>query len=141
MDPIPPAVFLEAYPPSIAAIGRRLRDAVLEAFPDAVERVRPGWRLIGFDAPIGRRTAYFAWIMPEREHIHLGFVHGALMADPERSLDGAGITKQARWVTFEPGRRGRRRRARAVDPRCRAGWPRSPRGERAIALMAAADPD
>ena len=140
MDPIPPAVFLEAYPPSIAAIGRRLRDAVLEAFPDAVERVRPGWRLIGFDAPIGRRTAYFAWIMPEREHIHLGFVHGALMADPQRSLDGAGITKQARWVTFVPGDE--------VDAAALAPWIRDaarvamlPRGERAIALMAAADPD
>jgi hypothetical protein len=27
------------------------------------------------------------------------------MADPERRMDGAGITKRARWLTFEPGTR------------------------------------
>ena len=138
MDPIPPAVFLEAFPPSIAAIGQRLRDAVVDAVPEATERVRPGWRVIGFDAPSGRRTAYFAWIMPEREHIHLGFVHGALMGVRDRRLEGAGITKQARWVTFVPGDE--------VDAAALAPWVRDAarvatlsRGERAIALMAAAE--
>jgi hypothetical protein len=103
MDPIPPEAFLEAFPPAIAHIGHRLRAAVLEAAPGAIERVRPGWHLIGFDAPNGRRTAYFAWVLPERVHIHLGFERGVLMTDPDRRLEGAGITKQVRWITFEPG--------------------------------------
>jgi hypothetical protein len=73
-----------------------------------VERVRPGWHLIGYDAPApprarGRRTAYFAYIAPERAHIHLGFEHGWLMADPDRRLEGTGITRQVRWLTFRPG--------------------------------------
>ena len=76
--------------------------------PDAAERVRPGWHLIGYDAPRhaaeGRgRSAYFAYIAPERHHIHLGFEHGYLMRDPDRRLEGEGITRQVRWLTFEPG--------------------------------------
>jgi hypothetical protein len=137
MDPIPPAVFLEAYPPAIAEIGERLRDAVARAVPDVIERVRPGWRLIGFDVPNGRRTTYFTWIMPERHHIHLGFVQGALMAVLDGRLEGSGITKSARWVTFAPGEE--------VDADALAPWIREarrvaclPRGEREIARMAAA---
>lgn len=59
--------------------------------------------MIGYDLPIGRRTAYFAWIMPEAIHIHLGFAQGVLLADPLGELDGAGQTKRARWLTLKPG--------------------------------------
>ncbi len=38
------------------------------------------------------------------EHVHLGFPHGVLLDDPEGALEGAGITKAARWFTLdEPG--------------------------------------
>ena len=108
MDPIPPEAFLEAFPEPIRAIGERLRALVIATIPDAVERVRPGWHLIGYDAPApprarGRRSASFAYVAPEREHIHLGFEHGWLMADPDGRLEGAGITRQVRWLTFQPG--------------------------------------
>lgn len=103
MDPIPPDAYLEAFPPRIAALGQRLREAVRVAIPDAVERVRPGWHLIGYDVPNGRRHAYFGYIAPETEHIHLGFEHGHVMRDPHGRLEGVGITRQVRWVTFRPG--------------------------------------
>lgn len=108
MDPIPPEAFLAAFPEPIHAIGERLRTLLLATIPDAVERVRPGWHLIGYDAPApprsrGRRSAYFAYIASEREHIHLGFEHGWLMADPDGRLQGAGITRQVRWLTFRRG--------------------------------------
>jgi len=72
-EPIPPELFLEAYPPEIRVIAERLRDVVRQAVPEAVERVRTGWRLIGYDVPVGRRTRYFAFVAPEPEHVHLGF--------------------------------------------------------------------
>jgi hypothetical protein len=108
MDPIPPEAFLASFPETIQAIGERLRTLVVLAIPDAVERVRPGWHLIGYDAPApprsrGRRSAYFAYVAPERHHIHLGFEHGWLMADPDGRLEGEGITRQVRWLTFQPG--------------------------------------
>ena len=103
MDPIPPEAYLAAFPPAIAAIGERLRLAVKAAIPGAVERVRPGWHLVGYDVPNGRRHRYFAYVAPETEHIHLGFEHGFVMDDPDRRLEGAGITRQVRWLTFRPG--------------------------------------
>jgi hypothetical protein len=103
METMPPEALLADFPPAIAAIGERLREIVRHALPDATERVRPGWRLIGYDVPVGRRNAYCCFIAPEAEHIHLGFEHGVAMHDPTGVLLGRGITKQVRWLTFRPG--------------------------------------
>ncbi|HET6379628.1 MAG TPA: DUF1801 domain-containing protein [candidate division Zixibacteria bacterium] len=103
-DPIPPEILLADYPPEIQAIAERLREIVREAVPDAIERVRPGWRLIGYDVPVGRRTRYFACVWPEREHAHLGFAVGFWMPDPDGILEGAHLDlKRVRFVTFRPG--------------------------------------
>jgi hypothetical protein len=103
IDAIPPEAFLTGYPPSIMALGQRLRWVVKRAVPDAIERVRPGWRVIGYDLPIKRHGAFFAWVFPELEHVHLGFPHGTLMDDSLGEMNGEGITKKARWLTYEPG--------------------------------------
>ena len=103
MDDFPPEALLDDFPPPMQAIAHRLRDVVKAAIPDAIERVRPGWRLIGYDLPIGKRRVYFAFVAPENEHVHLGFEHGWAMADPHGLLKGEGITKQVRWLTFEDG--------------------------------------
>ena len=63
--------------------------------------MRAGWSLIGYDVPVGRRTRYFAWVWLQPEHVHLGFQNGVLMDDPDRLLQGAGITKNVRWVTLD----------------------------------------
>lgn len=85
------------------AIAHRLRALVRRAVPDVVERVRSGWRLIGYDVPAGRRSAYFCYVAPEAEHVHLGFEHGIHMSDHDGRLQGAGITRQVRWVTIRQG--------------------------------------
>jgi len=109
MDPDPsPAeqigFFLAGYPTGIVYLGERLRRLVLETAPTAKERLRSGWALIGYDIPLGNKTRYFAWIAPERKHIHLGFEYGAWMSDPDRVLEGAHLKlKKVRYLTFEPG--------------------------------------
>ena len=102
-EAFPPELLLEGYPEPMRAVAERLRATIRRVMPEAKERVRVGWRIIGYDVAIGRRSAYFAWIMPQVEHVHLGFVHGAFMNDPTRLLDGAGTTVLARWLTFLPG--------------------------------------
>ena len=103
-DAIPPDAFLSAYPDDIRALAETLRAVVRGAAPDAIERVRPGWRLIGYDLPIGRRTVYFAWVAPEPIHVHIGWQHGIFMDDPDRMLEGAHLRlKKVRFVTFRPG--------------------------------------
>ncbi len=99
-DLIPPEALLADYPPPMAHLAQELRALVREAVPEALERVRTGWRIIGYDLPVSpRRTVFFAWIMTQREHVHLGFPKGVLLDDPQRALGGDGITKQARWLT------------------------------------------
>jgi hypothetical protein len=103
-EPIPPDLFLSGYEPDIRAIAERLRDVVREAVPEAIERVRPGWRLIGYDVPVGSRTRYFAFVAPEPAHVHLGFEYGAWMADSDGILRGEHLDlKKVRFVTYEPG--------------------------------------
>lgn len=103
-DAFPPELLLEGYPPGIRASAERLRAVVREAVPDAIERVRIGWRLIGYDVPIGKRTRYFAMVWPEPEHVHLGFEYGAWMDDPAHILLGAHLRlRKVRFVRFEPG--------------------------------------
>ena len=81
-----------------------LRSAVMTAVPDAIERVRRGWRLIGYDVPAGHRTRYFAFVVPEPGHVHLGFEYGIWMSDPEHLLHGAELKlRKVRYFTFEPG--------------------------------------
>jgi len=103
-DPLPPEAFLAGYPDDIRAMAEVLRAVVRRAVPDAVERVRPGWRLIGYDLPTRRRGVYFAYVAPEPIHVHLGFEQGVLMSDPDRMLEGAHLgLRQVRFVTYRPG--------------------------------------
>ena len=104
-DSVPVEALLEAFPPSFTPLANRLREVVLAVYPDAKERVRAGWNLIGYDLPrAGRRKpVYFAWIWLEPVHVHLGFQWGALMDDPDGRLQGRGVTKRVRWLTFVPG--------------------------------------
>jgi hypothetical protein len=98
---VPVEAFLEGYSPTHRAIAERLRAIIKRTIPEATERVRVGWRVIGFDLRRGRRSAFFAWVFPEHEHVHLGFPQGVLIADLEGRMDGAGITKRARWLTYQ----------------------------------------
>lgn len=99
IDRIPPEALLIGLPDPMPALAHALRDLVKRAEPEAIEAVRPGWRVIGYDLPIGRRrTAFFAWIWAQPEHVHLGFPRGVLLRE-DALLEGRGVTKLARWVT------------------------------------------
>lgn len=104
MDETQPVDFLlDAYPEAIRATGMALRTVIFRTVPGAVETVRTGWRWVAYSLPDGKRVRNFAWIGPERRHIHLGFEHGTLLADPAGLLHGAEERlKQFRYFTFEP---------------------------------------
>jgi hypothetical protein len=102
-DEQPAEFLLDGYPPAIRETGRALRNLILRTVPGTVETVRPGWRWIAYSLPEARRVRNFAWIGPERKHIHLGFEHGILLSDPDRILHGAEERlRQFRYFTFEP---------------------------------------
>jgi hypothetical protein len=104
VEAMPPEALLAGYPDDIRSAAETLRGVVQRAVPEAIERVRPGWRLIGYDLPVGRKTVYFAFVIPEPVHVHIGFEHGIFMRDPERMLEGAHLRlRKVRFITFKPG--------------------------------------
>ena len=103
-DALPPEAFLAGYPAGIRDAAETLRAIVRRAVPDAIESVRGGWRLIGYEVPVGRRSRYFAYVAPEPIHVHLGFEYGAWMEDPDGLLQGAHLgLKKVRFTTFSEG--------------------------------------
>ena len=99
----PVEALLDDFPVAIRATGMALRALILKTVPGTAETVRPGWRWVAYSLPDGKRVRNYAWIGPERKHIHLGFEHGILLADPNRLLHGAEERlKQFRYFTFEP---------------------------------------
>ena len=102
-DDLPAEFLLDTFPTAIRDTGRALRSLIVATVPGTVETVRPGWRWIAYSLPEKGRVRNFAWIGPERKHIHLGFEHGTLLADPEHVLQGAQEKlRKFRYVTFEP---------------------------------------
>jgi hypothetical protein len=98
---VTPEELLAPYPPPLRETGEALRRLVKQVLPEAIEGVRAGWRLIGYDVPVRRGTRFCAWVWPEFEHVHLGFEHGVLLDDPDGILRGAELRlKRVRYLTF-----------------------------------------
>ena len=113
-DTVPVDLFLQGYPAPMREVADELRRIVRATIPESIEAVKPGWRIVGYDVLVGRRSVFYAWIGLEPIHVHLGFHWGAFMADPERFLEGRGVTKRVRWLTFLPGDRLDRDRLAAM---------------------------
>jgi hypothetical protein len=102
-DTQPAEFLLDGFPPAIRETGLALRSLIFRTVPDTVETVRTGWRWIAYSLPEKARVRNYAWIGPERKHIHLGFENGTLLADPDQILQGAQERlKKFRYLTFEP---------------------------------------
>jgi hypothetical protein len=96
------------------------REGVLTAVPNATERFRSGWGLIGYNAP-----TYFAFLVADERAVRLGFEWGTALADPLGLLEGDG--RQVRYVTIHTEQDIQRagvvallREAAAFDPPARS---------------------
>ena len=81
---------LAGVEPGLSSIARRLRTMIRAVDVDTVETVRLGDNAATFGVGPRKMTDGYAYIMPMRGYINLGFYQGALLADPERLLEGTG---------------------------------------------------
>jgi hypothetical protein len=81
---------LEGVEPKLAAIARRLRAVIRNVEANTVETVRLGDNAATYGVGPKKMTDGYAYIMPMRGYINLGFYQGALLADPKQLLEGTG---------------------------------------------------
>ena len=130
---------LAGVEPDLAAIARRLRAIIRAVDVSTVETVRLGDNAATYGVGPKKMTDGYAYIMPMRGYINLGFYQGAVLADPERAAgrhrQGAASRKySAPWPRPTAPLFGRWWRRRSpgdgVVPPVRPGRPlRAARGE------------
>jgi len=81
---------LEGVAPDLAAIARRLRAMIRAVDARTVETVRLGDNAATYGVGPKKMTDGYAYIMPMRGYINLGFYQGAVLADPAKLLEGTG---------------------------------------------------
>ena len=84
------AELLAGVEPDLAAIARRFRAIIRAVDPNTVETVRLGDNAATYGVGPKKMTDGYAYIMPIRGYVNLGFYQGAMLADPERLLAGTG---------------------------------------------------
>ena len=76
--------------PRLAAIARRLRTIIRAVDVNTVETVRLGDNAATYGTGPKKMTDGYAYIMPKRGYVNLGFYQGAVLPDPEGLLEGTG---------------------------------------------------
>ncbi len=87
---------LGGHPPEIREIAHDLRRLVARIHSTSVETPRKGEKCTTYGIGPRKMTQAFAYIMPFKDHVNLGFYHGALISDPNGVMEGAG--KGARHI-------------------------------------------
>lgn len=96
MAPIPKAAqhrfeeLLVGVEPELVKIARALRAMILKVDQQAVETVRLGDNAATYGVGPRKMSDGYAYIMPLREYVNLGFYQGALLEDPKGLLEGTG---------------------------------------------------
>jgi hypothetical protein len=94
-DPDPAALeadvdrLLAEHTPELQAIERALRSTIRTAFPDAIEQVDFGNKLIAFGRSMKIRGLLFA-IIAHKTHVNLQLADGANLPDPDGLIEGTG---------------------------------------------------
>jgi len=84
--------FIEKLDPEFREIASRIRRLIIEVIPDVSETFK-------WNQPVYERDSLICYIGSFKEHISLGFYHGAFLADPEKYLEGAG--RQLRHIKIK----------------------------------------
>lgn len=76
--------------PVVGPIARKLREIILDDFPQAVEVVRLGDGAASYGLGPKKMSESHVYVMPQAEYVNLGFYHGVGLPDPEGLLEGTG---------------------------------------------------
>ena len=81
---------LDITEPDLHPIARRLREIIIDVDPNFIEVVRLGDRAATFGVGPKKMSEGYTYILPYKNWVNLGFYMGAILADPERLMEGTG---------------------------------------------------
>lgn len=81
---------VSGHDPKIEQIARGLRDLILGLDPSAVEVVRLGDHAASFGLGPKKMSEAYAYIMPKKGYVNLGFYNGSALANPAGLIEGTG---------------------------------------------------
>lgn len=76
--------------PAMRPIAERLREIVVDVDPDTVEVVRLGDRAATYGVGPKKMSEGYAYILPYKNWVNLGFYKGAELPDPAGVMEGTG---------------------------------------------------
>ncbi len=82
--------------PKVQEIARRLRQLIIDVYPDVVEVPWPKQWVIGYGVGPKKMTEHFCYIAAYKGHVNFGFYRGAALPDQEGLMEGTG--KEMRHV-------------------------------------------
>lgn len=74
----------------VQVLAHAVRDLVYDVLPEAVEVVWPRQGSVGWGTGAKKFTEQFAYLMPFKRHVTLGFYRGGELADPDGVLPDKG---------------------------------------------------
>ena len=79
--------------PEVQDLARAVRDLIYEVLPATVEVVWPKQGSVGWGTGPKKFTEQFAYLMPFKKHVTLGFYRGGELSDPAGLLPATGGTQ------------------------------------------------
>ena len=77
-------------PEEVAELARAVRDLVFDVLPETVEVVWPKQGSVGWGTGPKKFSEQFAYLMPFKRHVTLGFYYGGELPDPAGLLPDSG---------------------------------------------------
>jgi hypothetical protein len=77
-------------PETIRLLAHAVRDLVFEVLPETVEVVWPKQGSVGWGIGPKKFSEQFAYLLPFKQHVTLGFYYGGELPDPQRLLGSGG---------------------------------------------------
>jgi hypothetical protein len=74
----------------VRSIARALRERIAAIHPDAVEVPRAGERSVSYGLGPKKMSEAYAYLMPQKSYVNLGFFYGTDLKDPAGILEGTG---------------------------------------------------
>ena len=81
---------LQITPEGLRPIANALREVIFDVHPETCEVVRLGDRAATYGVGPRKMNDGYAYILPYRSWVNLGFYQGVSLQDPERLLEGTG---------------------------------------------------